>query len=447
MSLSKEDEKPQKAEFDKLVRLFGMTSCLTVASGAMLFSVRPAVARPLFKDPASLGLFLTRLASGGALVEFLTNPFFGKLADCFGRKAVLPIANVAVMVCRSILFFNSKKKWPIVLEQLVTIPIITSYFTAYRSALSDKLSGEDVAKANALIGAWIGLAVIAGPLAAELVMRNTDPKYCYLVSVLFAGTSFGILTTQVEETLPVSNRKPMVFGDIQPFSFLQLLKDRTLNRLMFVIGLQSLTEGRSIYDVLSLYMKEDLGWEWNKINRFVGFNGMGLVVGGLAAKPMIGKLGMRSFTFLANVCNSLNHMAWGGLPPFNAMGSFVMMIVGSILSWPGMRKRDCAEALLMTIGAQQGFGNGLIQGAMNNFRAIVNIIGPLLFGTLYAAGRKRNLPGLPFYLAAVSSMIAMVPMSMLTDKDLGLDENGRMIKASPTAPEPQKESVSASKSD
>jgi len=418
------EEEQEKADYDKLIKLFGPTSALTVVSGAMLFSARPAVAQQLFPNATSLGLFLTRLASVGAAFEFLANPIFGKLADTYGRKSVLPVGNMAVMIVRTILFLNPTKKWPIILEQAVTIPVTTSYFTTYRAALADKISGSLFAKANAQIGAFIGLAIIAGPLLAEAIMRRAHPKYCYLMSVACAACSCGLLLTQFEETLPVEKRKPLVLTDMQPFSFMQLMRDRVLSRLMLVTGIQSLTEGRSIYDVLALYLKEDLLWEWSSVNKFVGFNGLGLVIGGVSAKGMMNGLGMRKFTTFSNFCNALVFLAWSRVPPFSGLSTTAAMYLGALLSFPGSRKRDCAESLIMTIGSEHGYGKGFISGSMNNFRALINILGPLIFGNAYAYGAKNKYPALPFMVAAFFGILSELPHRALTNEDLGLDHNG-----------------------
>lgn len=47
----------------------------------------------------------------------------------------------------------------------------------------------------------------------------------------------------------------------------------------------------------------------------------------------------------------------------------------------------------MKKGAEAGYGRGFLSGSLFNWRSVINIVGPLVFGTLYAFGRKRNFPG------------------------------------------------------
>lgn len=69
------------------------------------------------------------------------------------------------------------------MEQLVTTPFITSFFTTWRASLSDNLEGAAFARTNAKIGVCAGLAIVAGPLMSKAIMSRADPKY--VVVVLF----------------------------------------------------------------------------------------------------------------------------------------------------------------------------------------------------------------------------------------------------------------------
>jgi len=283
------------------------------------------------------------------------------------------------------------------------------------------------AKANAVISMYIGASILAGPLMAEIIIRRSDPKYCYLLSAMFGGTSFAMLTTQFEETLPIEKRTPLVLGDMQPLSFLQLMKTRALSRLVLVTGLQSFTEGRSIIDVLTIYAQADLGYNLTEVNRFVGMTGISLIAAGIAVKPLMNALGMRNFTYFSNFCNVLCNTAYCNVPPFSFFGTTAAMSMGIVLSAPGGRKRDAVESLIMKIGGEAGFGNGFISGSMTNFRAIINILGPLLFGTAYAWGKKKGYPALPFALGVLTILAAQLAMMTVTNEELGLDSKGHLI--------------------
>lgn len=104
-----------------------------------------------FKSAQARAVFFARIGSGGALFEFLLNPILGKLSDAYGRRAIIPIGTLSVTICRFIMFLWPSRRWPYALEQLVTIPLVTSFFTTYRASLSDAFDGQAYAKAAAQV--------------------------------------------------------------------------------------------------------------------------------------------------------------------------------------------------------------------------------------------------------------------------------------------------------
>lgn len=431
-SQSKEVPKEELSRDDKegqeLVSIFGKSTLLAVLAGSMLFTARQAVAKDsgLFPDAAGQALFLTRLASAGALAEFLVNPIFGKLVDTHGRRPYLVGSGFPIIVVHMLSFLYAKSKFPMVLDSMLSIPLTTVYFSTYRAALADKLSAKEMAKANATIGIFAGLGVVGGPLLAQLVMRK-GAKYCYFVAAVMQAI-VAVMMARVKETLRPEDRKPLILGDMQPLSFMQLMKDKVVSRLMFTTGLQSFTEGRSINEIYVIYMLNELKWNWSQINFLVSMSGIALVFSGIVAKPMLDAMGMRKFTTFNNTCNGLSLMAYGALPPFGLLLTWVHMIMGVIFAAPAGRKRDAVEALIMTLGQERGFGNGFVSSAMNNFRSIPNVLGPLLLGSAYAWGAKRNKPWVPFLVGVLSIVLAELSFRSLSAKSLGLDAKGQPIQ-------------------
>jgi hypothetical protein len=92
------------------------------------------------------------------------------------------------------------------------------------------------------------------------------------------------------------------------------------------------------------------------------------------------------------------------------------MWFGLLFSIPGARKRDAIEALIMRKGAAAGFGKGFISGSLMNWRAVINIIGPLVFGNMYTFGRERKFPGLVFFVGAFTCLAAEGVLQTLPDQ-------------------------------
>ena len=248
-------------DVDKLVsRVIGPAVFLQVLSGSMLFSARQALAMNVFPDAVSLTSFLARLASGGACVEFLLNPIFGKLSDTYGRRRIIPLGSLACMITRAIVFLNPRALWAYVLEQCFGACFITSFFTTWNASLSDLVVGPRLATSRAKAGICAGLGIIAGPILSSRIMNRYGPRQCFLASVVLAALQGLHLLANYPDTLPVSERRPLSFNDMQPLSFLQLFKTRQLSLLMGTTALQTLSEGRNTTDLASIYMQQDLNW-------------------------------------------------------------------------------------------------------------------------------------------------------------------------------------------
>eukprot|EP00912_Choanoflagellata_sp_UC4_P001381 UC4_evm2s856 len=210
----KEEKAPEKSSpsaESRLIRIIAPAVFLNILSGAMLYTARTAhcSSLPSFKNggPQKLATFLTRLGSLSAFVEFIVNPIFGKLSDSYGRRAIAPVGNLSTIFFRLLMFLNPKTVWPIVLEQTITIPLITSFFTTWRASASDILEGTEYATFNAKIGISAGSAIVAGPLK--------DLKWSWNAINNFVGTlGIGLVVSGVGAKTMMKAFGPKLFTSV-----------------------------------------------------------------------------------------------------------------------------------------------------------------------------------------------------------------------------------------
>lgn len=383
----------------------------------------------IFKSPLALSSFLGRLASFSALAEFLLNPIFGKLSDTYGRKTIMPLGHCSLIICRLLMFLRPYSIWPLITEQIVTVPLITSFFTTWRASLSDELEGGEFAQAAAKVGVAAGVGLVSGPLVGKFLMNRYETKWCYLASCGMAAVALYQIQHNFEETLPLDQRKELNFSDMQPLSFLQVMnKSTTLFKLMCTTGLQTMTEGRNVNNIWGVYFEKDLNWSWDEINNFIGALGVSLIVSGMTVKRMIQYFGLRMFTTFCNCCNISAWVLFSGVGPLSAISGSTRMWLGLLPGAPGGRKRDAVEALIMKHGSKADLGRGFISGSLMNFRAIVNIIAPAFFSKMYQIGVRKKSPGFVFFTGACTVLAAEMVWQSMSNVKLGLDENGREIK-------------------
>ena len=199
---------------------------------------------------------------------------------------------------------------------------------------------------------------------------------------------------------------------------------------MCITATQTVTELRNVNQLFSVYMEKNLQWSWDQINNFTAAFGLSLIVSGAAVKKMIGAMGMGWFTTFSNTSNALSYLIFSGMGPFSFLmeAYSVRMWTGLLSAACGGRKRDAVEALIMKHGAEAGLGRGFVSGSLMNFRAIVNMVSPILFSRIYGFGLKRGRPELVFLFGALASVVAECVWQSMTNEQLGLDESGNFAK-------------------
>ena len=272
-------------------------------------------------------------------------------------------------------------------------------------------------------------------------MRRAHVKWCYGVSAMLAALALARLAF-FEETLP-SHSASRWLDEVQPMSFLKIFRvgdgkngaksegrGTTLRRLMCITGAQTMTELRNVNQFFSVYMEKNLRWSWDQINNFTAAFGLSLIVSGAMVKRMISFLGMRRFTTFCNSTNAMSYLIFSGMGPFSFLleADAARMWSGLLMAACGGRKRDAVEALIMKHGAEAGLGRGFVSGSLMNFRAIVNMVAPVLLSRIYALGSKRGRPELVFLFGALSSVTAECVWQSLSNVQLGLDRKGHAFK-------------------
>jgi len=63
-----------------------------------------------------------------------------------------------------------------------------------------------------------------------------------------------------------------------------------------------------------------------------------------------------------------------------------------------------------------------------NWRAVINVLGPLIFGQVYSWGSKRNWPEAVFVAASASVVAAEVVWRTIGNDALGVDAGGFLKK-------------------
>ena len=86
-------------------------------------------------------------------------------------------------------------------------------------------------------------------------------------------------------------------------------------------------------------------------------------------------------------------------------------------------------ARITSVGADLGFGQGALAGDRQNLHSLIKVLGPMLYGSLFAFGCQVGVPALPFYFAAAVGALAMVLVALSPTSVWRDDEPGGAAKA------------------
>ena len=360
-------------------------------------------------SPVKVGSFVAKTASFGSFVEFLINPLCGALGDKYGRRPIILFAFSTTAVLRAVAFVNSRSLPIVGITLVVTRALDTVLITATRAALSDMLSGEQLAFALPKIATAAGLAIMFGPPISLGITRLTGSHTLPLLaaSVVSALCAYTVYT-KLDETLPPSRSRDLTWRTANPFAFVEVLtSSATMAKLMSVSLVQTFVDQRSIADTAMSFQQSQLGWTREESGQYVVAAGVKIVLGGIIGKQLIKYMGLRNITSWSNGINSLVAALFATIPHYSIYILFFGML--------GDRKRDGVESMLTDIGTTgKGFGRGRIASALFNWRSLANIIAPLLYNSLFQWGLgKKKATGVQYF--ASSHQLACLSCSLIAE--------------------------------
>ena len=382
-------------------------------------------------DAVRVVSFMARISSVSSLVTFVLGPKIGEIGDRLGRKPVLVGAQLVMALCwyfRNARAYSSIRiAMPVVLAVRWINGLSYNSFVANRVAtLSDVYSGSKLALAQSYIAASMGVAYLIGPLVlTPLVGKSITAAFrvrwmCAAASALVLH--FGLAETNV-------NAQEGVGGDVNgnnndnnnstndsggnnkkktsmnPVSFLTLFqRKRSLAWFTLAQAMQKLSmPTQSLSSVTTFHVQQVVQWNPLEYGRILMLEGFGWMCGSRFTKKLLPVLGGESFVLLCNVASSLvfGLRAMARDSGRRARALFLLSLVPMLAA---NQKCVVVDAAAVDAAVASGMGRGECSAALENINAIIYIIAPHMWAALYKKG-----PYLPFYAAAVITLLSQIP--------------------------------------
>ena len=339
---------------------------------------------------------LVMFGSAWGLMQLVSSPLLGALSDRFGRRPVILISCLGLSLDH--LFMALAPTVELLFVGRIVSGITSATLATARAYVADVSTPEQRAQAFGIIGMSFGIGFVLGPAIGGF-LGEVDPRLPFWVSAAasLANALFGWFV--LPESLPPQRRMAFSWKRANPAGSLKLLlSHQGLAHLATIHFLITLVQ-QVLPSAFVLYTAHRYGWD----ERTIGFTLVALGLGsatvqGLLIGPIVRALGPR-LTLIAGLSSGSIGMAIYALAP---SGPWFWLGVPALALW-GMSSPALQHMMTGRVGASE---QGQLQGANNCLRSFSAMIGPSIFGGLFA-WLMQPLPGAPFFLSAALLLVAV----------------------------------------
>ena len=352
--------------------------------------------------------------SSWALMQLLASPVQGALSDCYGRRPVILVSNCGMGLNYMLMALapNLTVLW---IGRLISGACAGSV-PAAMAYLADITPPERRAASFGLIGAAFSVGFMVGPAMGGLI-GTLGPHAPFWAAAGLSLMNFLYGTFVLPESLPHERRAPIELWRLNPVGALWgMIRTYPALSGMLVVSFLNAFAQLGPNNIFVLYTSHWYGWNSTQIGLFMGAGALaGLGVQALLVGRAVKSLGERrcmvlgASLYVAGLC--LYGLAptglafWAGIP-LAALGA-----IGGP-AWSALMSRQVGAA-----------AQGRLSGSIASLQSLSQIIGPLLFTTMFrvtishpGGGQGPALPqGAPFYLAA-ASLTAAAALALWTTR-------------------------------
>ena len=386
------------------------TVLLDMLALGMIAPVLPRLVESFLHGDASeaskmLGLFGTVFAG----MQFFFSPILGSLSDRFGRRPIVLLSNFGLGADYLMMAWAPALPWLFV-GRIISGLTASSIPTAM-AYMADVTPHEKRAAAFGMLSAAFGAGFVLGP-AMGGILGDHNPRLPFLVA---AGLSLlnGLYGTFVlPESLSLEHRNPFSWKRANPVGSLAMLARSKALLLLSAVLIFGYLAQQSLMNVYVLYTSYRYHWSARTVGISLGVVGVfQIIYSALLVRPITKKFGERFAIVFGLIGGAIGYLGLGlsntGLLIWFAIPFLNLMAV----TWPA------AQALMSKTAAKTEQGH--LQGAINGLRGAAGIVGPQIFTWIfaYSVGERAvvNLPGSPFYMAALMLLVA-VPIGIIATR-------------------------------
>jgi len=398
------DSNPTPAAKSSLVFVF-LVVLIDMLGFGIIMPVLPKLITSITGDTLSgAAVYAGWLAFAYAAMQFVFGPVIGNLSDRFGRRPVLLGALGGYAIAYMLMGFSSSILW-LFAARIIAGVMGASFSTAY-AYIADISPPEKRAQNFGLIGAAFGLGFIIGPAVGGLLGEYATRLPFFAAAALAAlNLVFGFF--MLKESLPPEKRRPFDIARANAVVALRGLHGQNKIVFWYATALTVWMTAHVVYPIIfAFYAMEAFGWsEWT-VGMALACVGIGAaIVQGLLIRVLIPRIGERNAVIIAALSMAISSVFYVVAGPDQGWLIFLAIPVGSL---QGLFQPSINGLMSNAVSDET---QGELQGAVASLQSMASVIGPPLFAAVFAAftvaGSSYYLPGAPFGLAGIVSVVAL----------------------------------------
>ncbi len=335
-----------------------------------------------------------------ALMQFVFSPILGSLSDRFGRRPVILMSLFGSGIDYLVLAWAPTIGW-LYLARIVS-GITAANFSAASAYIADVTPPEKRAAGFGMIGAAFGLGFIAGPAIGGLLgTYGLRMPFLVAAGITLLNWLYGAFV--LPESLAPENRRAFTWSSAHPIKALT-----ALGRWPIVMGLAwtyflTMLAGNIYQSLWVLYTGERYQWDSKMVGWSLALVGVmaAIVQGGLAGR-ILKVIGEKRGVYVGLLAMAVAMACYGSAT--QGWMIFGIILIGSLA---GIGSPATQSMISQAVPPDE---QGAVQGALNSLNSISGVLAPLIWTAMFswaiAPERSMKIPGLPFYGAAVVSLLA-----------------------------------------
>ena len=384
------------------------SALLSAISFSIVIPVLPHLVRSLAGgDSADAAEWMMVFAASWGLAQLVFAPLLGALSDRFGRRPVLLVSSLGLAI--DFLFMALAPTLPLFLLARVISGATSASFPTAHAYVADVVPPERRTAAFGKLASAISVGFMVGPaLGGWLGEHDLRLPFLVAAAVTLANFLYGLLV--LPESLPRERRaNALEWRPLNKAAGLKLLRTRPelgpLMGISFLNAMSNMIWG----SVWVLFCAERFGWSAAEMGLQIFAAGLlGVGVQALLVGRIARRLGERK-TLLIGLWVSAANLLWAAASPNGWwFVAFMPAAAFGLLLGPGLQGMIAAR-----LAADE---QGRMQGANQALNGLATIIGPPIYGALFAWSLRQDsawdLSGLALAIAA-AFLVGAVALSRI----------------------------------